>query len=124
MRRRSREEADGLVTKYEQSGQTRKAFCGEHGISPATLDNYRKRRAEGMTAPTRSMATPRAEPTVTFVPVEVVATRAAAPAVSFPEAAGCGATLFIELPRGRRIGVTAGFDAATLARLLGVLEQE
>ena len=70
------------------------------------------------------MASPRAKPAVTFVPLEVVTARAAAPAVSFPETVDQGATLFIELPRGRRIGVTAGFDAATLARLLSVLEQE
>jgi hypothetical protein len=33
------------------------------------------------------------------------------------------ATLFVELAGGRRIGVAAGFDAATLRQLLGVLEQ-
>jgi hypothetical protein len=40
-RRRSREEADRLVMEYEQSGLTRRAFCHRHGLSTATLDNYR-----------------------------------------------------------------------------------
>jgi hypothetical protein len=31
--------------------------------------------------------------------------------------------LFVELDSGRRIGVAAGFDAATLLRLIAVLEQ-
>jgi hypothetical protein len=34
-----------------------------------------------------------------------------------------GASLHIELASGRRIGVTAGFDADTLTRLIAVLEQ-
>jgi hypothetical protein len=33
------------------------------------------------------------------------------------------ATLFVELDGGRRIGVAAGFDAATLLQLIAVLEQ-
>ena len=42
-RRRSREEAAQLVLEYEQSGLTRQAFCRRHGVSLATLDNYRQR---------------------------------------------------------------------------------
>ena len=38
-RRRSREEADRLVLEYECSGMTREAFCRQHGLSAATLDN-------------------------------------------------------------------------------------
>jgi hypothetical protein len=34
-----------------------------------------------------------------------------------------GASLHLELAGGRRIAVTAGFDAATLTRLIAVLEQ-
>jgi hypothetical protein len=37
--------------------------------------------------------------------------------------AGDGASLHLELAGGRRIAVTAGFDAATLTRLIAVLEQ-
>jgi hypothetical protein len=41
------------------------------------------------------------------------------------ELAGTGAIgrLAVVLPRGRRVGVYEGFDAATLERLLGVLER-
>ena len=42
-RRRSRGEAERLVLDYERSGMTRVAFCRQHGLSAATLDNYRKR---------------------------------------------------------------------------------
>jgi hypothetical protein len=34
-----------------------------------------------------------------------------------------GANIHIELVGGRRIAVTAGFDAATLTRLIAVLEE-
>jgi hypothetical protein len=34
-----------------------------------------------------------------------------------------GASLHIELAGGRRIAVTAGFEAATLTRLLAVLDE-
>jgi hypothetical protein len=33
------------------------------------------------------------------------------------------AYLFVELSRGRRIGVVSGFDATTLTRLIAVLER-
>jgi hypothetical protein len=36
---------------------------------------------------------------------------------------GNGATLFVELAGGRRVGVVSGFDASTLRRLIAVLEQ-
>jgi hypothetical protein len=41
-RRRSRSEALRLAFEYEQSGLTRRAFSQQHGISLASLDNYRK----------------------------------------------------------------------------------
>jgi hypothetical protein len=50
---------------------------------------------------------------VSLIPVEVVDRPAA------PE--GSQTALFVELSCGRRIGVGAGFDAATLRRLIAVL---
>jgi len=193
-RRRSRAEADRLVAEYEQSGQTRGAFCRAHGISLSTLDNYRKRCASAADSVMADPALPKTEqssscsadsmpveavsaepvavaqsislteipvsaaapatsslpltllkssarskrrqapvrPAMHFVPVEVVDTPITAIAASSQaavtadrEEASCrGATLFIELRYGRRIGVTAGFDAVTLTRLLGVLDRE
>jgi hypothetical protein len=104
--------------EYEQSGLTRRAFCQQHGISFATLDNYRRQRAR---APRQAQdAAPAAAITsaVTFVPVELVERSSL-----HRQTAGDGAILHIELASGRRIAVTAGFDAATLTRLIAVLEQ-
>jgi transposase-like protein len=113
-RRRSREEAARLVLEYEQSGLTRQAFCRRHGLSLATLDNYRKRSASvGEAVPDG------ASHSITFIPLELVEQ----PAVARPEARQ-GATLFVELAGGRRIGVVGGFDALTLTRLIAVLERE
>jgi transposase-like protein len=106
-RRRSRGEAERLVLDYERSGMTRVAFCRQHGLSAATLDNYRK----------RCRADVDARSSVPLVAVDLVDRVAVAPGLAGE------ATLFVELAGGRRIGVAAGFDAATLRRLLGVLEQ-
>jgi len=113
-RRRSRKEAARLVMEYEQSGLTRQAFCRQHGLSVTTLDNYRKRSASDVVPDVAASS-----PKITFVPIELVEP----PAVARPEARQ-GATLFVELARGRRIGVVSGFDALTLTRLVAALEQE
>jgi transposase-like protein len=117
-RRRSREEADRLVKEFEQSGLTRQIFCRQHGLSLATLDNYRRQRACGPGQAQDAAPAAVSAPTVTFVPVELVER-------SSPHrpTADDGARLHIELAGGRRIAVTAGFDAATLTRLIAVLEQ-
>lgn len=52
-------------------------------------------------------------PAVSLIPVEVMDRPAAAEASQ--------AALFVELSGGRRIGVGAGFDTATLRRLIAVL---
>jgi transposase-like protein len=115
-RRRSREEAAQLVLEYEQSGLTRQAFCRRHGLSLATLDNYRKRGTSADAAAPDGAASSHS---ITFVPLELVEQ----PALARQEARP-GATLFVELAGGRRIGVVSGFDALTLTRLIAVLEQE
>jgi hypothetical protein len=86
--------------EYEQSGLTRKQFCIQHGISKATLDNYRKRKA----------ASPR-RASMAIVPVELT------------DSAPCeGASLWLVLLNGRRIEVGLGFDAVTLERLIAVAD--
>jgi transposase-like protein len=105
-RRRSREEADRLVVEYEQSGLTRRAFCLQHGLSPASLDNYRKRHGGG--AAEKPAGASAIASSVTFVPVELVERSS-----PHRQKANDGASLYIELVSGRRIGVTTGFDAAT-----------
>ena len=111
-RRRSREEAERLVLEYERSGMTREGFCRQHGLSAATLDKYRKRRLAGAFAEGGAV-----QRKPSLIAVDLV-DRA-------PVAAGWAgeATLFVELAGGRRIGVAAGFDAATLRQLIDLLEQ-
>jgi len=107
-----------LVMEYEQSGLTRRVFSRQHDISLATLDNYRRQRACGLSqAPDAAPAAASASG-VTFVPVDLVERS------SLQRQTGNNDTsLHVELVGGRRISVTSGFDAATLTRLIAVLEQ-
>jgi hypothetical protein len=98
--------------EYEQSGLTRCVFCRQHGISLATLDNYRRQRA------CASSQAQDATPAVRLVPVELVER-----SPLYGKTAANSASIYIEMARDRRIAVTAGFDAATLTRLIAVLEQ-
>jgi transposase len=105
-RRFSREEAKHLVGEYEASGLTRQAFCAGRGLSVAALDKYRRQ----VSAAAQRTASSEGR----LVTVEVM------PGIS---ASKVGPALCVELENGRRIGVGSGFDAATLERLLAVLEQ-
>jgi len=102
-RRFSREEAKRLVGEYEASGLTRQAFCAGRGLSVAALDKYRRQY--------RSIAVPAG------------AGRLVAVEVTSGAGSNRSGALWVELANGRRIGVGSGFDAATLERLLTVLEQ-
>ena len=117
-RRRSREEADRLVLEYEQSGLTRRIFCSQHGLSLATLDNYRRQRAcDPGHVQDAGFATDSAS-AVAFVPVELVER-----SLLRKQTRNDGTSLHVELAGGRRISVSSGFDAGTLTRLIAVLEQ-
>ena len=102
-RRRSRIEAERLVLEFKQSGQTRNAFCAQHGLSVAALDKYRRRPPA--TLPGRERLLP-----VELAPDQTSALK--------PNSA-----LWVELAGGRRIGVEIGFDAVTLERLIGLLDK-
>ncbi len=106
-RRRSRAEAGQLLAEYESSGLSRVEFCSSHGLSLATLTRYQKWRRE---------AGAEALPGNRWVSVELADTG--------PGPAGwTGSGLAVTLAAGRRIEVGRGFDAQTLAELLGVLER-
>jgi len=104
--------------EFEQSGLTRRIFCRQHGLSPATLDNYRKRRTCSPSQAQDAVSATTSGPAVRLVPVELVERSS-----SHRQMAVDGASLHIELAGGRRIAVTAGFEAATLTRLLAVLDE-
>ena len=102
-RRRSRSEAEALVREFEASGVTRQVFCAGRGLSVAALDKYRRRHGHGTSKSAGRLAA-----------VEVM------PEVSVDK---IGRDLCVELANGRRIEVGSGFDAATLNRLLTVLDE-
>jgi hypothetical protein len=72
-------------------------------LSVTTLDKYRQRHRSGVGAGR-------------MIAVEVLAEPVARLSQS-------SSALWLELPKGRRIGVGSGFDASTLERLLAVVEQ-
>ena len=106
--RRSRVEADRLVSEFERSGLRRKEFCSAHGLAVPTLDAWRRRVVQ-------SGADEK------IVPVEIVEDRAAN--------AGSGRTVNgvsngqfrIVLADGLRIEIDPGFDASELRRLITAL---
>ncbi len=105
-RRRSRIEVEKLVAEFEASGLRRDAFCQQRDLSVASLDKYRRRVHQ---VPRPSAAS--------MVPVEMISS---APE---QESGDAGGVLVIELRSGRRIEVHRGFDAATLERLLTVVDR-
>jgi hypothetical protein len=110
-RRRSRSEALRLAFEYEQSGLTRRAFCQQHGLSPASLDYYRKLHSG------HSDARPSASADLDLVPVELI------DHVSPSQPLGSDAGIYLVLAKGRRISITTGFDATALLRLIAVLDE-
>jgi hypothetical protein len=104
-RRRSRAETEQLVAEYGASGLSQIEFCRKRGLSLATLARYRKRQAEGSPADGDR-----------WVAVEVSARRSVLEN-------GANSGLAVRLRSGRRIEVGRGFDAATLAQLVDVLER-
>lgn len=105
--RRTRAEADRLADEFERSGMNRKAFSVAHGVSPHTLDYYRRQRRN----PESRISGP-------ILPVELVDGRVATAAAPL----NCHSAFRILLASGRRIEVEAGFDAAELQRLIAALE--
>jgi hypothetical protein len=89
------------IEQWRASGLSVRAFCGRHGLATASFYNWRRvlqRRA--------------AAEQPAFVPVQVVAN--AMPAQT--------SALEVVLADGRTVRVAPGFDAATLRRLLAVLD--
>jgi transposase-like protein len=104
--RRTREEIRQIVAEFATSGMQQSEFCRSRGISRSTLDRHlRKQHAQdpGSGASSR------------FLAVEVRSGSGS----SLQNSGG----LVVALKSGRRIEVNRGFDAATLERLLTVLDK-
>lgn len=99
------------MAAFERSGLNRTQYCRQHGLSLSSLKRYSKCMEKGRGWSDQSEYT---APAVSLIPVEVVDDRPAAQQA-------WQTALFVELSGGRRIGVDAGFDGATLRRLIAVL---
>ncbi len=102
------------MSSYPQSGLSRSQFCRQHGLSLSTLNKYCQHPRHRDALPTASSKA--------LSGVELPLAR-----VEFVEKFATHTeehySLRVELAGGRRIAVFAGFDAATLTRLIAVLEQ-
>lgn len=104
-RRRTPAEIEQIVSEFKSGELTQKEFCRRQGLTLSTLGRYVSRGRASSEASNRGL-----------VAVELVVKKGGAKAC-----AGCG--LSVSLASGRRIVVEAGFDAASLQRLVQVLER-
>ena len=113
--RRSRAEVAQIVSSYPQSGLSRSQFCRQHGLSLSSLNRHCKYARHRGALPSASMSRPVSAVELPLARVEFVEKSATHTEQHEP--------LLVELAGGRRIAVSVGFDAATLTRLIAVLEQ-
>jgi hypothetical protein len=102
--RRTSAEVKQIAAGFASSGLTKVEFCRREQISSSTLFRHLQRAKETSSAAAKAG----------LIAVEVIGSRL--------ERDGNGG-LSVVLPRGRRIEVGAGFDEATLQRLILVLER-
>ena len=105
-RRRTAAEIERIVREFKNSGLNRSQFCRQQGLTPGVLNRYLRlllvsnggwANGDGLVA------------------VEVADQKLSAD--------GAGSSgLAVVLGKGRRITVSAGFDATTLRRVVHVLE--
>jgi hypothetical protein len=88
------------IAAWQASGLSVRAFCARHRLAEPSFYAWRKKLTR------RDAAAP------AFVPVQVVPDEAAAGGVT------------VVLAGGRTVRVSPGFDAATLRRVVAVLEGE
>jgi hypothetical protein len=110
--RRSRAEIARLAGLYGASGMGQREFCSRHGMALSTLNRHLKKQQQrqdhaGSEGAGRSR----------LVAVELVAE-----VTSTTDSENRGG-LTVLLSSGRRVEVGRGFDAATLAQLVTVLER-
>lgn len=110
--RRSRAEIERLVAQYGSRGMGRVEFCRSRGLALSTLGRHlRKQRSKPSEA--RSKGAERSS---------LMAVEPAAPVVSIADGE-VSATPVVLWINGSRVEVSRGFDAATLAELVMVLER-
>ena len=102
--RRRRSEIAQIVAQFANSGLNRTEFCRRHGMCLGTLNRHLKRLRGSNTAPSDGL-----------VAVELAGG-------NFINDHSDDGGLAVVLSGGRRIEVSAGFDAPTLQRLVALLE--
>ena len=117
-RRLGREAWQRIVDDLGRSGLSVARYARRHGLSARTLTWWRWAlrvgHADGSrTARRKPARSRRVQASLSFVPVTVLAE---------PARAADGGALHVVLAHGRRIEVRAGFDGATLGRLVQALE--
>jgi len=109
-----------LLRLWRRSGQTIREFCAEHEVSEPSFFAWRRmiaerdqqrRRRDNPNSRSSAQSLPKADEQPAFVPLRVVSTAA-------------DMAFDVVLKSGRVVRVSAGFDAASLRRLLAVLEEE
>ena len=104
-KRRTAAEIEQIVREFENSGLNRSQFCRQRGLTLGVLNRgLRRRQAEAGCWERRW------------------ADRGGVGGQKCAESGPASCGLAVVLGRGRRIAVSAGFDAATLQRLVQVLE--
>jgi hypothetical protein len=101
-RRRTPTEIQQIVSEFKSGELTQREFCRRQGLTLSTLGRYLKCE--------------RASSKRGLVAVELAVKKG-----GVKECGGCG--LSVSVGSGRRIVVEAGFDAASLQRLVQVLER-
>src|ERR1017187_7095506 len=110
--RRGRAEIERLAGLYRTSGMGRSEFCRSHGMALSTLNRHLKKQQERQ-VPAGSKCVEQSR----LVAVELAA------GVATVSAGECPGALTVLLSNRRRVEVGRGFDAATLAQLVTVLER-
>jgi transposase-like protein len=105
-RRRTAAEIEQIVRAFENSGLNRSQFCRQQGLTLGVLNRWLRRLQAGECGDRSGDG---------LIAVELAGQRRDA-----EPASSCG--LAVVVGKGRRIAVSPGFDAATLQRLVQVLE--
>lgn len=100
----------GHVEAWRRSGLSRGATCARHGLTPKTFSWWVWRIGQGDAAVCRE------DRQAVLVPVAVRALPP--PPVPAPPPSAEAARIEVELPGGVKVRVGAGFDGATLRRVL------
>jgi hypothetical protein len=95
------------IRRWHKSGLTARAFCLENGLSQANLYTWQRTLAQ------------RDAQTIPFAQVHVLADE-----TSNPLCGAVGAAFELVLANRRVLRIGTAFDAATLRRLLPVLEED